>query len=115
MTTIQISGHPLKSPMTFSDVTVDEYLDENHWLLTRAQAEDLIVAWRDAERIPECDCCDGKLWAAYRYHPMGIFMTALYLEHELTMDEWESAYGADDFDLYSTSQVPFEVEIKLLP
>lgn len=106
MTTIQITGYPLENPLTFTDVKVDEYIDDKHWLLTRAQAEDLLIAWRDAETAGADD-----LVRSYHYSPVGIFVTALHMDHELTMDEWESAYGADDFDLYSTSQIPLDVEI----
>jgi len=32
-----------------------------------------------------------------------VFVIALHMDHELNTSEWESAVGADDFDLYSTS------------
>ena len=107
MATIQISGYPLEETLTFENAPVDHYLDENHWLLTKSQAEDLLTAWRDAETEGVDD-----LVRAYHYSPLGVFVTALHMDHELTTSEWESAYGADDFDLYSTSQLPFDFTVE---
>ena len=115
MVNIQISGHPLASPMTFTNVTTDIHIDDSHWLLTKAQATDLLTAWRDADRTSGGEFPDSDLQRAFHYSPMGIFVTALHMDGELTLDEWESAYGMDDFDVYSTSQIPLDVEIKLLP
>ena len=101
--------------MTFENVTTDIHIDDSHWLLTKSQATDLLAAWCAADRTDGGDFPDDDLVRAYHYSPLGIFVTALHMDGELTTDEWESAYGMDDFDLYSTSQIPFDVEIQLLP
>lgn len=116
MPTIQISGHPLPNPMTFTDVVTDTYVDPTHWLLTQAQTEELLTAWREADTAADCDtgCCDDDLARAYHYSSAGVFVTALHMDNELTMDEWESACGDDGLDLYSTAQIPFDVEVQLI-
>ena len=109
MPTIRISGYPLEEPLTFENTPVDEYFDDSHWLLTRAQADQLLTAWRDAETEGADD-----LARAYHYSHLGVFVTALHMDHELNTSEWESAVGADDFDLYSTSQMAFDFLVELI-
>jgi hypothetical protein len=108
MATITISGEPLEAPLTFENVSVDEYIDANHWLLTQPQAEQLLIAWRDSDTEGADD-----LARAFHYSPCGVFVTALHDDHELTMSEWESAWGADMDAAYSTSQMPFDFEIEV--
>lgn len=114
MTSIQISGHPLEESITFKNVTTDTYIDNNHWLLSQEQAEQLVSAWATADRAGGCERCgesEDDLARAYRYSEIGIFFTALHMDHELTTDEWESAYGCGADARYSTSQMPFDFTI----
>lgn len=108
MPTIRISGYPLEESLTFENTPVDEYFDEFHWLLTRAQADLLLTAWRDAETYAD------DLARAYHYNHLGVFVTALHMDHELNNSERESAVVADDFDLYPTSQMPFDFLVELI-
>lgn len=110
MTTIQISGHPLETPLRFDDVTTDTFENPAHWLLTQPQAARLVQSWREA---PTEEVGHSR---ASVYSQLGVFVTALYIEGELTTDEWESVAGSGDAqnDLYSTSTMPFDFTIAVV-
>jgi len=108
MPTIQISGYPLEAPLTF-EVTPDVYVDEKHWLLNLDQAEQLCTAWRDADTEGADDIA-----RAYIYSETGTIITALHMEHEVSLTEWESAQGCGGDAVFSTAQLPFEFDLAVL-
>ena len=109
-TTIQItcsSGNQLEQALVFENCPVDEYLDDKHWLLTREQAQLIFHLWRAVTIDPRF------VWVRnFTYFAGGLFTAAECFESEITFTEWESAYGADDFDVYSTSQLPFHLAVE---
>jgi hypothetical protein len=111
MTDIRITGYPLQEPLVFTDVATDIYVDDNHHLLNLTQTEQLLTAWRDADP----DAAQGSDVArSYLYSEVGTVVTALHLDHELTLTEWESAEGCGGDAVFTTAQMPFDFDIEVL-
>lgn len=105
---IAITGHPLPEPVIVDDITPDGRIHPDGWLLDHADAARLLDAWRNA---PTDDDAVVREWG---YSESGLFITALYLDGELSLATWESARGSDGNDVYSTQNMPFDFDIHLL-
>ncbi len=105
-----VTGHPLAEPVVLDGAHPDESIFGTGWLIGREQAEAIITACAEAPADPATNGVDD-LRRAWHYSPLGLFVTALYLDGELGLSEWESAIGADGADRYSTTQMPFDFDI----
>ncbi|HRN28949.1 MAG TPA: hypothetical protein PK781_01555 [Terrimesophilobacter sp.] len=105
---IAISGYPLPEPVIIYDITPDGLIHPDGWLLDHADVAQLLRTWRDA---PTDEDDVTREWA---YSESGLFVTALYMEGEIGIAFWESARGSDGTDVYSTQNMPFDFDIRLL-
>lgn len=106
---ITISGYPLPAPITLT-AEPDDYIIGDGFLLDHDETQRLIEAWCDAPTEPAPNGEDDvrRTWS---YSELGLFVTVLYLDGELSIDHWESAIGSEGTDLYSTTQMPFDFTI----
>lgn len=111
---LTLTGYPLAEPVVIEGAEVDETIFGRGWLLTQTQVDAIVTAWADAPVDPAPDGTED-VCRAWRYSPTGIFVTALYLDGELGLSEWESATGSEGEDRYSTTQMPFDFDIAALP
>lgn len=103
---ITISGYPLPGTVTISNARPDEHIHGEGWLLDLEQATHLLDAWQHA---PTGHSDVARAWA---YYEVGMIVTALHLDGEVTISGWESAIGSDGADLYSTVNMPFDFDIR---
>ncbi|MGO1506710.1 MAG: hypothetical protein ACTHW5_01545 [Microbacterium sp.] len=106
---ITISGYPLPAPVTL-DADIDDHIFGSGWLLAHDDAQKLIEAWCDAPTDLSPDGNDDvrRTWS---YSELGLFVTVLSLDGELSIDHWESAEGSEGYDIYSTTTMPFDFTI----
>ncbi|HEX4400161.1 MAG TPA: hypothetical protein VHZ98_02415 [Galbitalea sp.] len=102
---ITITGYPLAAPVTIRDAQPDHTINGEGWLLSVAQAMDLLDAWKDGHG-------EADVVREYTYSESGLFITGLYLDREIDLSVWESATGSDGDDLYSTVMMPFDFEVQ---
>ncbi|MGV8970404.1 MAG: hypothetical protein ACOH1J_08140 [Microbacteriaceae bacterium] len=114
MTNIQITGNPLDEPIIFHNVPTDYFLDENHWLLTKEQAENILIAWRDTDLTADGLWPHKHAYRSFIYNDLGLFTAAMYMDGVLHLEQWESADGYDDNAVFSTSQLPFGLEVTVI-
>ena len=105
---ITITGYPLPDPVIIHDIRLDNLIHADGWLLDHEDAVRLLDAWRDA---PTDEDDVRREWI---YSESGVFVTALYLDGEVGLALWESARGSDGTDVYSTRDMPFDFDIRLL-
>lgn len=105
---IAITGYPLPEPVIIHDITPDGIIHPDGWLLDHADAAQLLDAWLNA---PTDEDDVAREWA---YSESGLFVTALHMEGEIGLAFWESASGSDGTDVYSTRNMPFDFDIRLL-
>lgn len=105
---IAITGYPLPDPVIIHGVTPDGLIHPDGWLLDHADVAELLDAWRDA---PTDEDDVVREWA---YSESGLFVTALHMEGEINVAFWESACGSDGNDVYSTRNMPFDFDIRLI-
>lgn len=106
---ITISGYPLPAPLTL-DAEADEHLIGEGWLLSRDDTERLIDAWCEAPTDP-APSGEDDVRRSWSYCELGLFITVLYLDGELSIEHWESADGSEGTDIYSTTMMPFDFTI----
>ena len=107
---LTITGHPLPEPVVIDGAAADEGILGTGWLLTQPQAQRIVAAW--AEAPPDLSPTgEDDVRRAWHYSPLGLFVTALILDGELSLSEWESAFGSEGDDRYSTTQMPFDFDI----
>lgn len=106
---IKISGYPLTAPITLR-AEKDEHIIGEGFLLDIDETCRLIEAWCDAPTHP-APGGEEDVHRSWSYSELGLFVTVLYMDGELTMDHWESATGSDGTDLYSTTQMPFDFTV----
>lgn len=106
---ITISGYPLPAPITLT-AEADDYIVGEGFLLDHDETQRLIEAWCDAPSDLAPNGADDvrRTWS---YSELGLFVTVLYLDGELSIDHWESAIGSEGTDLNSTTQMPFDFTI----
>ncbi|MAP64363.1 MAG: hypothetical protein CMH34_11620 [Microbacterium sp.] len=107
---LTITGYPLAEPVVIDGAEPDDTIFGTGWLIAQPQAEAVITAWADAPTGLAPDGADD-VRRAWHYSPLGVFVTALHLDGELGLSEWESAIGSEGDDRYSTTQMPFDFDI----
>lgn len=100
---IFITGHPLPEAVYIPATTPDD--DTDGWLLDIPQAQLILDAWESAP-APADDVLRG--WERFE---IGLFVTTLAMEGEITISGWESVAGSDGTDIYSTGSMPFDFEV----
>lgn len=106
---ITISGYPLPVPITLT-AEKDGHIIGEGFLLDHDETQRLIEAWCDAPTAfaPNGEDDVRRTWS---YSELGLFITVLHLDGELSIDHWESAIGSEGTDLYSTTQMPFDFTV----
>lgn len=102
MATINVAADscPLNGALTLEGVERDS-MDDSAWILTQKQAAQILDAWQAAPK--ELDVI--REWAHFEN---GYFITALTMDGETNIDNWESDMLATH---YSTSNMPLDLAI----
>lgn len=106
---ITISGYPLITALTLA-AEPDDYLIGDGFLIDHDDAQRLIEAWCNAPTDPAPNG-DDDVCRSWSYSELGLFITVLYLDGELSIDHWESADGSEGSGVYSTTTMPFDFTI----
>lgn len=101
MPTIKIEAGPcpLNETLILENAEPDDMADTD-WLINTDQARQILEAWKEAPR--EDDVI--REWA---YYESEYFITALTMEGETTIDNWES----EGTSTYSTANMPLDLTI----
>ena len=102
---IAITGYPIPGSVTIANARPDESIHGEGWLLDPEQVTHLLDAWKHA---PTGNTDVRRDWA---YYEIGMFVTVLHMDEEISISGWESAIGSDGDDLYSTVTMPFDFDI----
>ena len=103
---ITIIGYPLRGEVTIRDPRPDIDVHGAGWLLDVEQVVHLLDAWKHS---PGGDSDVVREWV---YYDVGLFVTVLYLDCEISVSSWEAATGSDGTDLYSTVTMPFDFTVR---
>lgn len=106
---IKISGYPLTEPLTLR-AEKDEHIIGEGFLLDIDETRRIIETWCNAPTHPAPNGEDD-VRRSWSYSELGLFVTVLYMDGELTMEHWESASGSEGTDQYSTTQMPFDFTV----
>lgn len=98
---IEVSGYPLPGKVTIRNPRPETDDERTGWLLDVEQAVHLLDAWKHAPG-GDTDVC--REWVHY---DVGLFVTVLYLDGEISISSWELYADNDGTVWYPTMTMPF--------